>query len=116
MLKLVVAVVIAGIVGTLANSVAVAAALGAAFVPLALSPARNAVAILVAALLPVIYRSLTGPAAHAVAVLALAIIPSVLAKLVFGAGAPWLTVLLLNTVYAVAAILTYRLIMRQPTA
>ena len=112
MLKIVIAVVVAGIVGTLANSIAVTAAFGAPFVPLALSFGRNAVAILVAALLPAIYRNTAGTTAHLIALVALTVIPSLLAKLVFGADAPWLAVLLLNAVYAVAAIVTYLLIVR----
>ena len=112
MLKTIVAVVVAGIVGTIANSAAITAAFGAPFVPLAISPGRNLVAILVAALLPLIYGRLTGAAAHLVALLALTVIPSVLAKTVFAAQAPWLAVLLLNGVYALAAIVVYLLITR----
>jgi hypothetical protein len=50
--RLIVAVVVAGIIGTIANSIIVAALTPNEFVPLALSPGRNAVAIAVAVLLP----------------------------------------------------------------
>jgi hypothetical protein len=114
MLKPIAAVVAAGIVGTLANSLAVTVAFGAPLVPLALSPGRNAVAILVAVLIPLIDRTLSGLTANAAALVALAVIPSVLARLVFGIEAPWPALLALNGVYAVAAIIAYRLVMRTP--
>ena len=101
--RIVLAVVVAGIGGTLANSIVVAALTPNAFVPLALSPGRNAVAVAVAVLLPLIYARLTGVPAAAVALVALAVIPSVLAKTVFGVGAPWPFVLGVNAVYALAA-------------
>lgn len=106
-LAVIVAVIVAGIVGTLANSVVVAALTPNEFVPLAISPGRNVVAILVAALLPLIYARLAGATAAVTAILALTIIPSVLAKTVFGVGAPWLFVLAVNAVYAVAAWAVY---------
>jgi len=87
--RLIFAVVVAGVVGAVANSVIVAALTPNEFIPLAVSPGRNAVAIAVAALLPVIYASTSSVAAAIVGVAALTIIPSVLAKLVFGVGAPW---------------------------
>jgi hypothetical protein len=61
----------------------------------------------VAALLPVIYARMSGATAAIIAIVALTVIPSVLAKLVFGIGAPWLFVLGVNAVYAVAACAVY---------
>lgn len=107
MARMIVAVVVAGVVGTLANSVVVAALTPNAFVPLATSPGRNLVAIAVAALLPVIYARVSGATAAVVALAALTIIPSLLAKLVFGIGAPWPFVMGVNAVYALAAWATY---------
>jgi hypothetical protein len=95
------AVIISGVAVTVANSVIVAALTPNGFVPLATSPGRNAVAI--AALLPVIYAWTSGAAAAIIAIATLTVIPSVLAKLVFGIGAPWPFVLGVNAVYAVAA-------------
>ena len=106
------AVVVAGFVGTVANSVIVAALTPNEFIPLAVSPGRNAVAIAVAALLPVIYARTSSVAAAIISVAALTVIPSVLAKLVFGIGAPWHFVLGVNAVYAVAAWATYLAIAR----
>jgi hypothetical protein len=110
--RLILAVVVAGVVGTVANSVIVAALTPNEFVPLAVSPGRNAVAIAVAALLPVIYARISSVAAAVVGLAALIVIPSVLAKLVFGVGAPWYFVLGVNAVYAVAAWAVYLAIAR----
>ncbi|MGI9464651.1 MAG: hypothetical protein ACR2OM_11960, partial [Aestuariivirgaceae bacterium] len=62
------------------------------------------------AVLPFVKKRASGMIAHAVGLVLLALLLSLLAKLVFGAPAPWLTVLLLNAVFAVAAWFTYRLI------
>ena len=86
--RLVLAVVVAGIVGTIANSVVVAALTPNAFLTLATSPGRNAVAIAVAVLLPVIYAALSGLPAAVLALAATTVVPSILAKLVFGIDAP----------------------------
>jgi hypothetical protein len=110
--RLVLAVIAAGIVGTIANSVVVAAWTPNTFVALAVSPGRNAVAIAVAVLLPVTYAMMSDTTAATVALAALTIIPSVLAKLVFGIDAPWSFVLGVNAVYAVAAWATYLAIAR----
>jgi hypothetical protein len=111
-LRHIVAVIVAGVAGTIANSVVVAALTPNPFVPLALSPGRNAVAIAVAVLLPVIYAMTSGVAAAVTALVALTVIPSILAKLVFGVGAPWHFVLGVNAVYAIAAWAVYLAIMR----
>lgn len=105
--RVILAVIAAGVVGTLANSVIVAALTPNAFVPLATSPGRNAVAIAVAVLLPLIYAWKSGIPAAIIALVLLTVIPSVLAKLVFATDATWLFVLGVNAVYAVAAWAVY---------
>jgi hypothetical protein len=110
--RLILAVIVAGVVGTLANSVIVAALTPNEFVPLAVSPGRNAVAIAVAALLSVIYAMTSGGVAAVIALAALTVIPSLLAKLVFDIAAPWPFVLGVNAVYAVAAWAVYLAIAR----
>jgi hypothetical protein len=105
--RLILAVIAAGIVGTVANSAVVAALTPNEFVPLVTSPGRNAVAIAVAVLLPVIYAMASGAVAAIIGVAALMVIPSLLAKLVFGIGAPWPFVLGVNAVYAIAAWAAY---------
>jgi hypothetical protein len=111
-LRRIVAVIVAGVAGTIANSVVVAALTPNPFVPLAVSPGRNAVAIAVAVLLPVIYAVTSGVAAAVIALVALTVIPSILAKLVFAVDAPWSFVLGVNAVYAIAAWAVYLAIMR----
>jgi hypothetical protein len=110
--RLIVAVIVAGVVGTVANSAVVAALTPNEFIPLVTSPGRNAVAIAVAVLLPVIYAMTSGAVAAIVAVAALTVIPSLLAKLVFGIDAPWPFVLAVNAVYAIAAWAVYLAIAR----
>jgi hypothetical protein len=110
--RLVLAVIVAGVVGTIANSAIGAALTPNPFLPLAVSPGRNAVAIAVAVLLPLIYAGMSGILAAILAVVALTVIPSILAKLVFGVGAPWHFVLGVNAVYAVAAWAVYLAIAR----
>jgi len=105
--RTVVAVVLAGIAGTLINTLAIAAVLGADKLALALAPGRYGVAIAVAALIPAALALIERRAALVVAGLLLTVIPSLLAKLVFGSGAPWGLVFALNAVYAVAAIVVY---------
>jgi hypothetical protein len=115
-LRLILAVIVAGVAGTVANSVIVAALTPNEFIPLAVSPGRNAVAIAVAALLPVIYAMTSGGVAAVIALAALTVIPSLLAKLVFGIGAPWPFVLGVNAVYAVVAWAVYLAIARAGSA
>lgn len=113
---MILAVVIAGVAGTIANSVVVAALTPNDFLALAISPGRLIVAIVVAALLPVIYAQTSGTTAGVIAVAALTIIPSLLAKLVFGVGAPWALALAVNAVYALVAWAVYIGIIRARSA
>jgi glucan phosphoethanolaminetransferase (alkaline phosphatase superfamily) len=101
------AVIIAGVAGTLANSAVVAALTPNTFGPLATSPGRLGVAVAVAALLPALYALTSGAGAAVAAIVALTLIPSLLAKFVFGIGAPWSFVLGVNAVYAVTAWVVY---------
>ena len=109
-LRITIAVVVAGVIGTLANSAVVAALTPNAFMSLALSPGRLAVAVVVAALLPAAFTLMSKWPAVVTSVVLLAVVPSILAKTVFGVGAPWDFVLMVNAVYAVAAVLAYALI------
>lgn len=103
-------VVAAGIVGTIANTAALVAVLGAERLSLALVPGRYVVAILLCVALPLLDRWLRGAAFWAAAIVWLTVAPSLLAKLVFGAAADWTAVLGFNLVYALAALATYWLI------
>ena len=114
----IVAVVVAGLVGAVANTafvavLAQASGLGLeAAIELAQRPGRYAIAIAVAALLPLLAR-LPGPTAWALALLLLTAIPTVLAKFVFTPAAPTIWVIAANLVYAGAATATYALIARR---
>lgn len=107
MLKIVAAIVLAGIGGTLANSLAVSLGVGADFLSLALSPGRNGVAIAVAASLAFILPQVPGLWGWLFGFVVLTVVPSLLARYVFGVGAPWEALLLYNGVYAAAACLIY---------
>ncbi|MGH1419464.1 MAG: hypothetical protein ACRBCJ_11455 [Hyphomicrobiaceae bacterium] len=110
--RVILAVIAAGIAGTIVNSLAVVFAFPEIdLVALLAKYGRFIVAIAVAALLPVIYSQMSGSSAVVTALAALTIIPSVLAKLVFGVGASWIMVLLLNLVFAVVAWAVYLWVM-----
>lgn len=105
--RIALAVVAAGIAGTIANSIVVSIAAGLPVEGLILSLGRNLVAIAVAAALPVFFLRVGGIAAWVAGLAFLTVVPSVLAKTVFGVGAPWPFVLAVNGVYAVAATVVY---------
>ena len=107
MVRNIIVAIIAGIVGTIANSILINILAGADVMPLILSFGRNFVAILVAFLLIPLFRGDNGVVAFVVGVVLLTIIPSLLAKYVFGADAPWNFVLLVNALYAVTATVIY---------
>ena len=101
------AFIVAGIVGTIVNSIAVSVSFGAPFLPLVFSFGREAVAIIVAILLPILFFRMPRLPAMCWGFVLLTIIPSILAKTVFAATAPWLVVLIMNGFYAIAAVATY---------
>ncbi|MFZ3580873.1 hypothetical protein ACOI1H_01720 [Loktanella sp. DJP18] len=100
-------VAIAGIIGTIANAIAVNIVAGAEVMPLILSWGRHAVAVVVALLLIPIFARRADLGAWILALVALTVIPSLLAILVFGAAAPWTFVLSVNAVYAFFATLIF---------
>ena len=113
-LRLVAAVLAAGIAGTLANAAVAAIAVDGDLIRLALVPGRYVVAILVAATLPLVFRIPGRWNAMVAALGLLTVVPSLLAKLAFGAGASWPMVLGLNAVFALAALSTYCLAIMRP--
>jgi hypothetical protein len=116
--RTVAAVVVAGLIGAVANNVFVAVIMQVSGLGLDLAlqlaqrPGRYAIAIAVAALLPLLAR-LSGPLAWAAALVLLTVIPPLLAKLVFTPDAPLIWALAANLVYAGAAVATYALIARR---
>jgi len=118
MRRIIVAVVVAGVVGALLNNafVAVLMELGdlgaAAAVDLLFKPGRYLIAIAVAAVLPFAAR-LEGPRAWVVSLLVLTVVPSLLTLLWFNPGAPEIWVLAANLVYATAATGVYAMLVRR---
>jgi hypothetical protein len=110
-LRTVAAVVLAGVAGTLANALAAVIFLRPTLWILALAPGRYVVAILLMTAVPLLYRLVPGAWGAALALLFLTLAPSLLAKLVFGALTAWPVVLALNFVYALAALVAYRLVL-----
>ena len=111
--RTILAAVVAGIAGTIANSIVVASLMGTPLMGLIFSFGREAVAILVALLLIPIFARMQGTAAWITGILTLTIVPSILAKLVFVAAAPWAAVLMVNAAYALVAVIVYVLIARR---
>lgn len=108
----IVATVMAGVVGNVVNAVAAAIMVNPDLIHFALVPGRYLVAILVAALIPLSMVLVGGMPALLLSFVGLTVIPSLLAKLVFGSAAPWILVLVLNAIYALAAMATYKAIAR----
>jgi hypothetical protein len=111
--RTILAAVLGGISGTIANSIAITLAIGAPLLPLIFSFGREAVAILVALLLIPIFTRLSGTTAWLVALVVLTLVPSILAKVVFGATVPLIMVLAFNAIYALVATVVYVLVTRQ---
>jgi len=110
MLKIFIAVIIAGIAGTVANAVAASIVVAPEKINFLYVPNRYFIAIAIAGLLPLLYTAIGGLGGWALSLIALTIIPSLIAKLVLGAGAPWGLVLGLNAIYALTAVAIYRAI------
>ncbi|PWE34211.1 hypothetical protein DDZ14_00385 [Maritimibacter sp. 55A14] len=98
---------LAGAVGAVSNAFAAGVIAGANTLALLATPARYAVACVLALLLPLIFRGMPRWSAMLLALAALTFLPSLNAKLVLGVGAPWQTVLVLNAVYAGVTTLVY---------
>ncbi|PHR61289.1 MAG: hypothetical protein COA43_04745 [Robiginitomaculum sp.] len=107
-MKTLIYIVLAGIVGTIANAVAAAIIVSPEKLNFIYDLSRYGIAIFLALLIPVIYRIMPSALSRfLVSVLALTLGASLLAKLYFGVGAPWLLVLSLNLVYAVVTTTIY---------
>lgn len=104
------AVPAAGVAGTLANAAAAVVFVNPALWILALAPGRYAIATALALFLPAIYRLLPGARGGGVALVFLTVAPTLLNKLAFGGMASWHVVLALNFVYALAALVVYRVV------
>ncbi|MBS1303972.1 hypothetical protein [Loktanella sp. SALINAS62] len=103
----VIVAVIAGIIGTIANAIAINILAGADVMPLIMSFGRNAVAVLIALLLIPLFHRGTGAGAFFGGLALLTVLPSLLAVYVFDANAPWSFVLGVNFVYALTATIIF---------
>lgn len=106
-------VVIAGIIGTVANAIAINIMAGQEVMPLIVSFGRNAVAIIVALLLIPLFGTLSGGAAWIASLVALTVIPSILAVFVFDGPGQWTFVLTVSFIYAFVATLIYAVSFRR---
>jgi hypothetical protein len=104
-----IAVVLAGVAGTVVNAIAAAIVISPAAINLALVPGRYVIAILVAGTLPFIFWMTRQPISSVLGLVVLIVVPSILSKTVFSAPRPWSIVLLLNVVYALVALAVYEL-------
>lgn len=110
-LRTVITIVLAGAAGVLANAAAAGLFVNAGLWKLAAVPNRYAIGIALILAVPALYRLLPGAWGAALALLLLTLAPSLLAKLVLGAVVAWPVVLALNFVYALTALVVYRLVL-----
>jgi hypothetical protein len=110
-LRRLLAVLLAGSAGVLANALFAGLFVNAALlVPLLTTPARYALGVLFVLPVPTFYCLGLGAWGSALALAFLTLAPSLLAKLGLGALTPWPLVLALNFVYALTALVVYRLV------
>jgi hypothetical protein len=107
---------LAGTGGALINVAGAVLLLGTDKIMLALMPGRYAVAIALAAVLPVLFHHLKGAAFWLAGLVLLTLGASLLAKLVFGAEAPWHLVLTLNAIYAAGTVFLFLGLTRDTTS
>lgn len=98
---------IAGVIGCIANSLAITAMAGADPVPLILSAGREFWSIVFAMALIPIFVHMSRVTAWITGFLVLNALASLSAVYIWGAGAPWSFVLTVNGVYALAAVIVY---------
>ena len=111
--RTVLAVLLAGAAGTLANAAAAGLFLRPdLFERLAVVPNRYVIGIVFVAAVPLIYRLLRGAWGAVLALAVLTLAPSLLAKIGLGVVTAWPTVLALNFVYGLTALVVYRLVQR----
>ncbi|MEQ9607879.1 MAG: hypothetical protein RLN99_09460 [Kiloniellaceae bacterium] len=109
-LRTVLAVVLAGVAGVLATAAAAALVVTPMLWQLAAAPSRYLIGIVLAVLVPLIYRLKPNAWGAALALLLLTLLPSLAAKLALGALIAWPTLLALNFTYALAVLVVYRVV------
>ncbi len=98
---------IAGILGCIVNSLAITALTGADSIPLILSAGRQFWSIVFAMALIPIFARMSGVTAWISGVLVLEVLASFSAVYIWGAGASWSFVLMVNGAYALVAVVIY---------
>ena len=106
-LRNIIVAAIAGILGCIANSVALTAMAGAPLMPLILSAGREFWSIVFAMALIPIFARMSGGGAWITGFIVLNALATLSAKLIWGAAAPWGFVLIVNGVYAIVAVAVY---------
>jgi hypothetical protein len=109
-IRTILAVVLAGVAGVLVNAATAALFVNPALWQLATVPNRYLIGIALAVLVPLVYRMRPGAWGAALALLLLTLLPSFAAKLALGAVIAWPTLLALNFIYALAALVVFRLV------
>jgi len=100
---------IAGILGCIVNSLAIAAIAGGDPLPLILSAGRQFWSIVFAMALIPIFARMSGVTAWIAGFLVLNALASLSAVYIWGAAAPWSFVLTVNGAYALVAVVVYAL-------
>jgi len=109
-IRIVLAVILAGIIGTLVNAFAASVIVSPDKLNFMYVANRYFIAIAVVALLPVLGMFLSGNGLRIVGLISLILIPTLIAKLVLFVGAPWGLVIVLNAFYAFGAYVSYLLL------
>ncbi|MGY9037030.1 MAG: hypothetical protein ACKVLA_04345 [Rhodobacterales bacterium] len=100
---------IAGVLGCIANSLAIAAMAGADPISLILSAGREFWSIVFAMALIPIFARVAGVTAWIAGFVVLEVLSSLSAVYIWGAAAPWNFILLVNGAYALVAVAVYAL-------
>ena len=101
--------VIAGIIGCIANSIAITVATGTPVMGLILSAGREFWSVVFALALIPIFARMGGAAAWVTGIVVLNLLATVTAKIIWGAEAPWGLVFIFNGIYAIVATAIYAL-------
>ncbi len=108
--RTIIAVLLAGAAGILANALAAALFVNPLLLKLAWVPNRYGLGIVFAALIPLVYRLGLGAWGAVAALVLLTVLPALLVKLALGAPTAWAVLLALNFIYALTALIVYRLV------
>jgi hypothetical protein len=109
-LRTALAVLLAGVAGSVAYALAAAFFVEAAQMQLAADPRFHLVGVFFAVPVPLLYRFVPGAAGAGVALLLLTLLPALASKLGGDAVLGWPVLLALTFIYALTALVVYRLV------